>query len=62
MAGLAKRGMTMVVVTHEMGFARKVADQVVFMDEGEVVEAGAPSDLFDNPQSKRLQRFLSEVL
>jgi polar amino acid transport system ATP-binding protein len=52
----------MVVVTHEMGFARKVADQVVFMDEGEVVEAGTPSDLFDNPQSERLQRFLSEVL
>jgi len=62
MAGLALRGMTMLVVTHEMGFARKVADQVVFMDEGLVVEAGAPADLFDNPQSPRLQRFLSEVL
>jgi polar amino acid transport system ATP-binding protein len=62
MAGLGKRGMTMLVVTHEMGFARKVADQVVFMDEGEVVEAGAPGKLFDNPSSERLQRFLSEVL
>ena len=62
MAALGKRGMTMVVVTHEMNFARKVADQVIFMDEGEVVEAGAPADLFDNPRSRRLQRFLSEVL
>ncbi|MDQ0820418.1 polar amino acid transport system ATP-binding protein [Arthrobacter sp. V4I6] len=62
MASLAKRGMTMVVVTHEMGFARRVADQVVFMDEGEVVEVGSPADLFDNPRSERLQRFLSEVL
>jgi polar amino acid transport system ATP-binding protein len=62
MAGLCERGMTMVVVTHEMGFARKVADQVVFMDEGEVVEAGTPGDLFDRPKSARLQRFLSEVL
>ena len=52
----------MLVVTHEMGFARKVADQVVFMDEGRVVEAGAPSDLFEHPKSPRLQRFLSEVL
>jgi polar amino acid transport system ATP-binding protein len=62
MAGLGRRGMTMLVVTHEMGFARKVADQVVFMDEGEVVEAGTPAELFDNPKSERLQRFLSEVL
>ena len=62
MAGLAQRGMTMLVVTHEMGFARKVADQVVFMDGGRVVEAGTPSQLFDAPQSPRLQRFLSEVL
>ncbi|MBO1769298.1 amino acid ABC transporter ATP-binding protein [Agrococcus sp. TF02-5] len=62
MAQLAQRGMTMLVVTHEMGFARKVADQVVFMDEGRVVEAGAPSDLFEHPKSPRLQRFLSEVL
>jgi polar amino acid transport system ATP-binding protein len=62
MAGLAQRGMTMLVVTHEMGFARKVADQVVFMDEGRVVESGKPADLFDMPRSERLQRFLSEVL
>jgi polar amino acid transport system ATP-binding protein len=62
MAALGRRGMTMVVVTHEMNFARKVADQVIFMDEGEVVESGRPTDLFDNPQSRRLQRFLSEVL
>ena len=62
MRELKAAGMTMLVVTHEMGFARKVADQVVFMDEGEVVEAGTPTQLFDNPRSERLQRFLSEVL
>ncbi|UOQ91249.1 amino acid ABC transporter ATP-binding protein [Agromyces endophyticus] len=62
MASLAQRGMTMLVVTHEMGFARKVADQVVFMDEGRVVESGEPAELFDHPKSERLQRFLSEVL
>jgi polar amino acid transport system ATP-binding protein len=62
MAGLGERGMTMVVVTHEMGFARRVADQVVFMDEGELVERGRPEELFEHPQSPRLQRFLSEVL
>ncbi|TIL35590.1 amino acid ABC transporter permease/ATP-binding protein [Mesorhizobium sp.] len=62
MADLGRGGMTMVVVTHEMNFARKVANQVVFMDEGRIVEAGRPEDLFDNPKSPRLQRFLSEVL
>ncbi len=62
MADLCRRGMTMIVVTHEMGFARKVADQVIFMDEGEIVESGTPEQIFDNPQSARLQRFLSEVL
>jgi polar amino acid transport system ATP-binding protein len=62
MAALGARGMTMVVVTHEMNFARRVADQVVFMDEGRVVEIGPPADLFDHPKSPRLQRFLSEVL
>jgi ABC-type polar amino acid transport system ATPase subunit len=62
MAELGQRGMTMVVVTHEMGFARKVADQVAFMDEGRILEAGRPQDLFDNPQSPRLRSFLSEVL
>jgi len=62
MSDLGRRGMTMVVVTHEMGFARKVAHQVVFMDEGRIVEAGTPDDIFEQPQSPRLQRFLNEVL
>jgi len=62
MADLGRRGMTMVIVTHEMGFARKVADQVVFMDEGRVIEAGPPTAIFDNPQSARLKHFLAEVL
>ncbi|WP_337268308.1 amino acid ABC transporter permease/ATP-binding protein [Oryzifoliimicrobium ureilyticus] len=62
MAQLGEGGMTMVVVTHEMGFARRVADQVIFMDEGRVVEAGAPDAIFDSPQSPRLKRFLAEVL
>ncbi|QEN85871.1 amino acid ABC transporter permease/ATP-binding protein [Labrys sp. KNU-23] len=62
MADLGRRGMTMVVVTHEMGFARRVADQVVFMDEGRIVEAGPPDRIFDTPQSPRLKRFLAEVL
>ena len=62
MATLGRRGMTMVVVTHEMGFAAKAADQVVFMDEGKVVEAGDPERLFSDPASSRLRRFLSEVL
>lgn len=62
MASLGQRGMTMVVVTHEMNFARRVADQVVFMDAGKVVEAGRPEDLFDKPKSPRLRLFLSEVL
>jgi polar amino acid transport system permease protein len=62
MSDLGRRGMTMVVVTHEMNFARSVADQVVFMDEGRVVEVGPPSKLFETPKSDRLQRFLSEVL
>ena len=62
MANLGRQGMTMAVVTHEMGFARKVADQVVFMDEGRIVEAGPPGQIFDNPRSERLKRFLAEVL
>ncbi|MBB3285067.1 MULTISPECIES: amino acid ABC transporter permease/ATP-binding protein [Rhizobium] len=62
MANLGRQGMTMAVVTHEMGFARKVADQVVFMDEGRIVEAGPPEQIFDIPQSERLKRFLAEVL
>lgn len=59
---LAKEGMTMVVVTHEMGFARAVADRVVFMDEGRVVEVAKPVDLFNNPQHERTKLFLSKIL
>lgn len=62
MANLGRRGMTMVVVTHEMGFARRVSDQVVFMDEGRIVEIGTPTEIFDTPKSPRLKRFLDEVL
>ncbi|WP_329053910.1 amino acid ABC transporter ATP-binding protein [Amycolatopsis sp. NBC_01488] len=62
MAGLASRGLTLIVVTHEMGFARSVADEVAFMDAGRIVEQGPPAQLFDAPQSPRLQRFLSQVL
>lgn len=62
MVELAQEGMTMVVVTHEMGFARKVADQMIFMDQGEVVERGTPKDFFSNPQSARCKRFLSQIL
>ncbi len=62
MAGLASRGLTLIVVTHEMGFARGVADEVAFMDAGKIVEQGAPEAIFDAPQSPRLQRFLSQVL
>ncbi|WP_328459152.1 MULTISPECIES: amino acid ABC transporter ATP-binding protein [unclassified Amycolatopsis] len=62
MAGLAERGLTLIVVTHEMGFARSVADEVAFMDAGKIVEQGSPAQLFDEPQSPRLQRFLSQVL
>ena len=62
MRDLAKDGMTMVVVTHEMGFAREVADRVVFMSEGAIIEEGPPADLFDHPQSERLQSFLAKVL
>ena len=62
MRGLAKDGMTMVVVTHEMGFARDVGDTVVFMDGGVVVEHGAPRDVIDNPQHPRTKAFLGKVL
>ncbi|OKJ98205.1 amino acid ABC transporter ATP-binding protein [Amycolatopsis sp. CB00013] len=62
MAGLAERGLTLLVVTHEMGFARGVADEVAFMDDGKIVEQGAPEAIFDAPRSERLQRFLSQVL
>ena len=62
MKNLAETGMTMVVVTHEMGFAREVGNRVVFMDEGRIVEQGSPEDIFDNPKSPRLKDFLSKVL
>ena len=62
MRDLAEGGMTMVVVTHEMGFAREVADRVVFMSGGTIIEEGSPADLFDYPQSERLQSFLAKVL
>ena len=62
MRDLAKEGMTMAVVTHEMGFAREVADRVVFMADGKILEEGTPSDIFDRPQDSRLQDFLSKVL
>ena len=62
MRGLAREGMTMVVVTHEMGFAREVADSLVFMDEGKIVEAGAPREVLANPQHERTKLFLSQIL
>ena len=62
MIELADSGMTMVCVTHEMGFARQVADRVVFMDRGEVVESGKPVEMFENPQTDRLKLFLSQIL
>ena len=62
MKELAQSGMTMVVVTHEMGFAREVASRVVFMADGRILEEGAPADLFDHPQDPRLKDFLSKVL
>lgn len=62
MKELAKEGMTMVVVTHEMGFAKEVASRVMFIDEGKVVEEGVPSELFSNPKSERLKDFLHKVL
>ena len=62
MKELAKDGMTMIVVTHEMGFAREVADRVVFMDAGEIVEVGTPTEIFDNPKEERTKKFLSQIL
>ena len=62
MVELAEEGMTMVCVTHEMGFARQVADRVIFMDEGEIVEENAPEAFFSNPENERTQLFLSQVL
>jgi general L-amino acid transport system ATP-binding protein len=62
MTALAQDGMTMMVVTHEMGFARKVADRVVFMDQGEIVEINAPAEFFANPKHERTKMFLSQIL
>jgi ABC-type polar amino acid transport system ATPase subunit len=62
MKELAREGMTMVVVTHEMGFAREVADRVFFMDEGQIVEEGTPEQTFDNPVHDRTKAFLSKIL
>lgn len=62
MVKLAKENITMVVVTHEMGFARGVADRVVFMADGAIVEAGTPEELFDNPKNERLQQFLGKII
>jgi polar amino acid transport system ATP-binding protein len=62
MKQLAKEGMTMIIVTHEMGFAREVADRVLFIDEGQIKEEGSPEELFKNPKDERLKEFLSKVL
>ena len=62
MIELADTGMTMICVTHEMGFAKTVADRVIFMDEGEIVEHNTPAEFFDNPQHDRTKLFLSQIL
>jgi polar amino acid transport system ATP-binding protein len=62
MMGLAKEGMTMCVVTHEMGFARQVAHRVIFMDDGQLVESGPPDRFFDHPESERAALFISKIL
>ncbi len=62
MLSLARSGMTMLIVTHEMGFARAAADKVIFMDGGEIIETGSPSQIFDNPQNPRTKTFLEHIL
>ncbi|MBQ1875224.1 MAG: amino acid ABC transporter ATP-binding protein, partial [Selenomonas sp.] len=62
MKQLAQQGMTMVIVTHEMGFAREVADRVIFMGDGVIIEEGKPKDLFEHPQNERTKKFLNSVL
>ena len=62
MKSLAHDGMTMIVVTHEMGFAREVGSRVIFMADGRIIEEGTPDELFDNPKSDRLKTFLAKVL
>jgi general L-amino acid transport system ATP-binding protein len=59
---LAEDGMTMLVVTHEMGFARQVADRIVFMDEGQIVEINSPAEFFEHPRHERTRLFLSQIL
>ena len=59
---LAQEGMTMICVTHEMGFARQVANRVIFMDQGQIVEQNTPAEFFDNPQHERTKLFLSQIL
>ena len=62
MVELAKEGMTMIVVTHEMGFAKKVAHRIIFMDEGRIVEEGTPEEFFANPKEERTRAFLNKIL
>ena len=62
MVGLAEEGMTMLCVTHEMGFARKVANRVIFMDQGQIVEENTPGEFFDHPRHERTKLFLSQIL
>jgi general L-amino acid transport system ATP-binding protein len=62
MVGLAEDGMSMICVTHEMGFARKVANRVIFMDEGQIIEEKDPESFFNNPESERTKLFLSQIL
>jgi general L-amino acid transport system ATP-binding protein len=62
MVDLAESGMTMIVVTHEMGFAKTVANRVIFMDEGQIIEQNEPDEFFNNPQSDRTKLFLSQIL
>jgi general L-amino acid transport system ATP-binding protein len=62
MVELAEEGMTMLCVTHEMGFAKKVADRVIFMDAGQIVEENEPNEFFNNPQNERTKLFLSQIL
>jgi len=62
MQDLAEKGMTMVMVTHEMGFAREVADRVIMMDNGMIIEEGTPAEMFENPREERTQAFLSQIL
>jgi general L-amino acid transport system ATP-binding protein len=62
MVELAEEGMTMICVTHEMGFAKKVADRVIFMDMGEIIEENEPNEFFNNPKNERTQLFLSQII